>query len=90
MANVNFTYALRRFFPEIKPEPVDAGDVAALLEKLETKYPGFQSYIVDDQGRLRKHVNIFVDGILIHDRIKLSDTLTKGSDVYIMQALSGG
>ncbi|HAA14440.1 MAG TPA: molybdenum cofactor biosynthesis protein MoaD, partial [Cytophagales bacterium] len=44
----------------------------------------------DDQGQLRKHVNVFVGNTLIADRIGLSDALTAQDEVYIMQALSGG
>jgi hypothetical protein len=45
---------------------------------------------LDEQGSLRKHVNIFIDGKMINDRNKLSDPFTTGSEIYIMQALSGG
>jgi molybdopterin synthase sulfur carrier subunit len=90
MPTVSFTYALKRFFPDIDSQQVDAADVRDLLDKLDVKFPGLKGYIVDDQGRLRKHVNIFHNGTLIDDRVKLSDELTNTSEVYIMQALSGG
>jgi sulfur-carrier protein len=35
-------------------------------------------------------VNIFIDGKMINDRSKLSDTCSANSEIYIMQALSGG
>lgn len=57
---------------------------------MEQAYPGIQSYILDEQGMLRKHVNIFIDGRMITDRNALSDAFTKDSEIYIMQALSGG
>jgi hypothetical protein len=49
-----------------------------------------QDYILDDQGALRRHMVIFVDGRQIKDRIGLSDTLSASSEIYVMQALSGG
>ena len=55
-----------------------------------TKFPGIENYLIDDQRVLRKHVNIFVNGSLIKDREQLTDALTSDSEVYIMQALSGG
>lgn len=90
MPKINFTYALKRFFPGIEAEDVEAPDVGELLYRLDEKYPGIRGYLVDDQGRLRRHVNVFVDGELIVDRTTLSDPLTETSEVYIMQALSGG
>ncbi|TWU00285.1 hypothetical protein Pla108_12340 [Botrimarina colliarenosi] len=49
-----------------------------------------KSYVLDEQGRLRRHVAVFVDGRLITDRLGLSDAVTPTSEVFVMQALSGG
>lgn len=64
--------------------------VSEVIQGIEDRYPGIRSYILDDQGQVRKHVNIFVDGKMINDREQLSDSLAANSEVYIMQALSGG
>ncbi|MEO1259302.1 MAG: MoaD/ThiS family protein [Bacteroidota bacterium] len=90
MPTVKFTYALKRFFPELKETPVQGESLPALLESIDQHYPGIQHYIVDERGALRKHVNIFIDGELIKDREQLSDAFSENSEVYIMQALSGG
>ena len=52
--------------------------------------PSLRSYLVDEQGALRKHVTVFVDGTPIRDRARLSDALEPGSEIDVMQALSGG
>ena len=49
-----------------------------------------RSYVLDEQGRLRKHVNIYVDGALIADRVTLTDPVGPNAEIYVMQALSGG
>lgn len=90
MPTVKFTYALRRFFPHLKETTVQVASLPELLQAIDSEYPGFQSYIVDEAGALRKHVNIFIDGELIKDRIRLSDSFGENSEVFIMQALSGG
>ena len=90
MPKVNFTYALKRFFPGIETVEASASNVAELIEFLDAKYPGLRGYIVDDQGRLRQHVNIYIDNELIKDREALSDSVSEESEVYVMQALSGG
>ena len=90
MPTVKFTYALKRFFPDLKEIPVQSDNLPSLLKNIDQQYPGIQNYIVDERGSLRKHVNIFIDGELIRDREQLSDALSENSEIYIMQALSGG
>ena len=90
MAKINFTRALKRFYPDLSPMNIDCDKVCDLIDILETKYPGLKNYLVDDRGQLRKHVNIFVQEKLIKDRITLQDALKVDDEVYIMQALSGG
>lgn len=90
MVVVEFTSLLKRFFPNLQSEKVDASDVKQLLVSLDQKYPGLSGYLIDEQGSLRKHVNIFVNGKTIEDRIKLSDKLFNQDKVNIIQALSGG
>ncbi|AXY73230.1 molybdenum cofactor biosynthesis protein MoaD [Paraflavitalea soli] len=90
MPTVKFTYALKRFFPGLTQTPAQGQTLASILDEMEARYPGMRSYILDEQGQLRKHVNIFIDGHLIKDRTSLSDAFSSNSEIYIMQALSGG
>jgi hypothetical protein len=52
--------------------------------------PGFAFYICDERGRLRRHVNIFIEEQSIADRQGLSDRVESSARVFILQALSGG
>lgn len=52
--------------------------------------PGLRSYVLDDQGRLRTHVVIYVDGRPVRDRTELGDVVAEGAEIHVMQALSGG
>ncbi|GGA90831.1 MoaD/ThiS family protein [Puia dinghuensis] len=90
MPTVKFTYALKRHFPGIKDTPARGSTLADILREMDANYPGVKSYILDEQGNLRKHVNIFIDGTMINDRVRLSDPFSENSEIYIMQALSGG
>ncbi len=89
MPIVAFTPNLRRHLdcPEVE---VPAGTVAEALEQIFERNPRLRSYVLDEQGRLRKHVAVFVGGELIADRLNLSDRVDVGKDVFVMQALSGG
>lgn len=89
MAVVHFTSHLQSF---VNCEPVEvAGEnVGAVVTAALAGRDQLRSYILDDQGRLRRHVMIFVDGQMIEDRLGLSDPIKADAEVYIMQALSGG
>jgi hypothetical protein len=90
MAYVTFTRHLVRFFPALAEGEVPGATVRAVVDELERRFPGFASYVVDDTGRLRRHVNVFVGDEPIHDRERLSDALAPDAKVFILQALSGG
>lgn len=91
MAHVTFTRHLQRFFPTLKEtEEVPGATVRELLAELDRRYPGFSGYIVDELGRLRRHVNVFVREEPIFDREALDDKVGPDDKVHILQALSGG
>jgi len=92
MARVELTRHLFQFFPALEGKEllVDQGTVADVVAQMERLAPGFAFYVCDERGRLRRHVNIFVDDAMLVDRARLSDIVGPTSRVFIMQALSGG
>ena len=90
MPTVKFTKALKRFFPQLRDTPANGKTLPDVLREIEVAYPGMCTYVLDEQGSLRKHVNIFIDGAIINDRTKLTDSFSENSEIYIIQALSGG
>jgi hypothetical protein len=90
MPTVKFTYALKRHFPGLRDTPASGSSLVEVLREMDSTYPGIRSYLLDEQGNLRKHVNIFIDGSMIADRLRLTDPFEQTSEIYIMQALSGG
>lgn len=89
MAQLHFTQNLRRHTP-CPSFSADAPDVAGLMQSYFLRYPGVRSYILDDQGHVRHHVKVLIDGVNLKDRAGLSDALTSTSQVHVFQALSGG
>ena len=90
MATVKFTSLLQRFHPDLNTIELEGNTVKEVLDLLEAKHPGLTDYLLEDQGELRKHVNIFVDGAMISDRDFQSDAVNSQSEIFILQALSGG
>jgi len=68
----------------------EGATVAELVAELERRRPGLRAYLLDDQGALREHVNVFVDGEPLADRARLRDVLRDGQRVHVLQAVSGG
>jgi hypothetical protein len=89
MPKVHFTTNLQRHVdcPSVEAEGATLrevlGKVFAAQERL-----GF--YVLDEQGALRKHMMVLIDGQRIKDREKLSDPVQPTSEIFVMQALSGG
>jgi len=89
VATVVFTPNLRRHV-DCPTETVDGDTVRAVLDAVFAKSPRLRGYVVDEQGGLRRHMSVFIDGEQIVDRDHLSDRVRATSEVYVMQALSGG
>jgi hypothetical protein len=90
MPRVVFTSNLQRHVA-CPPRDVDgATTVAQALAAVFAEVPGVRDYVLDEQGHVRRHVMIFVDGQRITDREKLTDGVTGRSEICVFQALSGG
>lgn len=89
MAVVNFTPNLQRHV-SAPCVTVKAADVRGALDAVFAANPVLRGYVLDDGGALRKHMAVFVDGVTIGDRDGLSDAIEEQSEVFVMQALSGG
>lgn len=89
MPKIVFTRNLARHID--CPDLYETGNsVKELLDNAFQQNKKLRDYILDDQDRLRQHMLILVDGVAINDRAKLSDKVNAQSEVYVLQALSGG
>lgn len=93
MARVRFTTHLLRYFPSLPAREglvVEGRTAAEVLDAVEAAFPGIDDYIREPSGRLRHHVNVFVDGELVRDLATLGDPVGPDTEVFVIQALSGG
>lgn len=89
MVQITFTPNLQRHVT-CPPREVVGRTVREVLESIFAVNERARGYVLDDQGALRKHMMIFVDGRPIRDRVRLTDLVPESAEVYVMQALSGG
>ena len=89
MARVVFTPNIQRHVACPEAEAA-AATVREVLDAVFASNPLARSYVLDDQSALRRHMTIFIDGVMIRDRKGLGDTVGENATIYVFQALSGG
>jgi molybdopterin synthase sulfur carrier subunit len=81
---------LQKFTNEEATASLEAGSVDELLTALEQRYPGIQARLCDENGKLRRFLNVYVNSedirFLDHQATALSD----GDEVSIVPAVAGG
>jgi sulfur-carrier protein len=89
MIRVSFTQNIQRHVmcPAVH---VTGKTVRDVLDCVFAENERARGYVLDDQGRLRRHMVVFVNGEAIADRAGLTDVVPEGAEVFVMQALSGG
>lgn len=89
MPKVVFTPNIQRHV-ECPEAEAPGRTVREVLDNVFTANPRARSYVLDDQAALRRHMSIFLDGVLIRDRAGLSEAVGESSTIYVFQSLSGG
>lgn len=89
MPTVVFTQQLARFV-ECPTLEVEGATLREALDRAFDLQPRLRGYVLDDQGAVRRHVAVFIDGQRVRDRAALGDGLAPGSRIHVLQALSGG
>jgi molybdopterin synthase sulfur carrier subunit len=69
---------------------VEGGSVGAALGQLEQRYPQIRTRLRDDQGELRRFVNLYVNGEDIRFLSGMDTSLSSGDEVSIIPAVAGG
>ena len=65
----------------------DGATVAAVLDDLDSRYPGLKFRVIDEQDRVRKHMRIFIGQT---ETRRVGEALGPGDELLIFGALSGG
>jgi hypothetical protein len=89
MPVVMFTRHLRTVAPS-EPIACDGDTLRAALDDALSRHERLRGYVLDEQGRIRKHVAIFVDNEHLTGPDILASSVRPDSEIYVMQALSGG
>jgi len=89
MPTVRFTRNIQRHVA-CPTRDVDGATLHDVLDEYFRTNEQARGYVLDDQGRVRQHMVVFIDGSQVRDRDHLTDPVSPGAVIDIVQALSGG
>lgn len=89
VATVRFTESIQRHVG-CPTRDISGSTLREVLDGYFADNERARGYVLDDQGYLRKHMAIFIDGRQVRDRRGLTDTVDENATVDLVQALSGG
>lgn len=89
MATVRFTQNIQRHVA-CPTRKVSGATLREALDNYFREHEQARGYVLDDQGGIRQHMVVFIDGDLVRDRSHLSDPVQADAVIDVIQALSGG
>ena len=81
---------LRKFTQGVDEVNVQGANVKSVVEDLEKKYPGIKERICDESGKIRRFVNVYVNGDDIRFLQNLETSIKEGDNISIVPAIAGG
>jgi molybdopterin converting factor small subunit len=90
MAIVRFPAVMKYYVNNQAEFSISASTAAELIEKIIAQYPSVKFHLVDSEGKLRKHFNVFVNGTHIRDLEGMDTRLNEEDKVILMASAAGG
>jgi molybdopterin synthase sulfur carrier subunit len=87
---IHIPAALRGYCEGAAELTLSAANVRAALEQIEQSHPALYRSICDETGKVRRHVNLFVNTAHMRDREGLDTALVAGDIITVLPAVSGG
>jgi molybdopterin synthase sulfur carrier subunit len=81
---------LRRYTANAEEVGVTGATIGAVVDELERKFPGLKERLCDEQGRVRRFVNIYINGDDIRFLNSLETAVKEGDEISIVPAIAGG
>jgi len=81
---------LRRFTGGVETVEVQGSTVGEIFGQLESQFPGIRARLCEENGELRRFINVYVDGEDIRFGDGLETPVADGQEVQILPAVAGG
>ncbi len=90
MPNVRFP-ALMKYYVDNQSEfSITGSTVAEVLDNIVVRYPALKTHLFDSKGDLRRHFNIFVNGVHLRELDGMQTALKESDKVILMASAAGG
>ena len=90
MATVLVPTPLRRLTGGQAKLTVEGSDIGALIQSINQQYPGISAKIIDDEGNVKRFINIFVNDNEIRTLQGLATPVKTNDQISIVPAMAGG
>ncbi len=90
MAVVRFPNVMKYYVDNQAEFSVSSSTVQDLIDQVVERYPSVRFHLLDSEGRLRRHFNIFVNGTHIQDLNGMETPLQEDDRVILMASAAGG
>ena len=90
MPTVRFPAVMKYYINNQSEFSVPASTVNELVSQVIEQYPSIKFHLVDANGNLRKHFNVFVNGTHIRDLNGMDTRLSEEDKVILMASAAGG
>lgn len=86
MATVRLRAPLKDLAGGNREVAIEGASVGEVLRELERQHPRIEGWVLDEHGRVRRHVNVFVDG----ERVREDAAVAADATVHVLPSISGG
>jgi molybdopterin converting factor small subunit len=86
MATVKLRAPLKDLAGGNREVAVEGASVGEILRELERRHPKIEGWVLDEHGRVRRHVNVFVNG----ERVREDAAVASDATVHVLPSISGG
>jgi len=90
MPSVRIPTPLRRLTQDKDEVDISASNVGELIEKMEQQFPGIKDRLCDENGQVRRFINLYVNNEDIRFLDGTSTSLNEKDIVSIIPAIAGG
>ena len=90
MATVRFPAVMKYYVSNQSEFSVSAATVQELIEQIVEQHPAVKFHLLDGEGQLRRHFNIFINGVHIRDLNEMETPLKEDDKVILMASAAGG
>jgi molybdopterin converting factor small subunit len=90
MPTIRFPHVMKYYVNNQAEISISASTVQGMIDEIVEKYPSVKIHLLDSEGQLRRHFNIFINGVHVRDLQGMDTPLQEEDKVILMASAAGG